>query len=73
MNSKIISSSIIVFGVVGALLLFTPVYNSDAPRTWGLYYLNLSSLQVEVLQVEALVELHDMVIYYLLAILITVV
>jgi heme/copper-type cytochrome/quinol oxidase subunit 2 len=39
----------------------------DGPRSWGLYFQDNSSLQM-----EALVELHNNIMYYLVAILFTV-
>ena len=39
----------------------------DAPRAWGLYFQDSASPQM-----EALVELHDIIMYYLVAILFTV-
>ena len=50
----ILSSLILVFVVVGALLLFTPGFSCDAPRAWGLYFQDSASPQM-----EALVELHE--------------
>jgi NADH-ubiquinone oxidoreductase chain 4 len=40
------------------------VISSDAPRAWGLYFQDSASPQM-----EALVELHDNIVYYLVAIL----
>jgi heme/copper-type cytochrome/quinol oxidase subunit 2 len=68
-NSKIIFISL--FTVV--LVLFFFVYYSgsnvscDAPRAWGLYFQDSASPQM-----EALVELHDDIMYYLVAILFAV-
>jgi hypothetical protein len=41
--------------------------NCDAPRAWGLYFQDSASPQM-----EALVELHDDIMYYLVAILFSV-
>jgi len=43
------------------------VISCDAPRAWGLYFQDSASPQM-----EALVELHDNIMYYLVAILFTV-
>jgi group I intron endonuclease len=43
------------------------VANCDAPRAWGLYFQDSASPQM-----EALVELHDNIMYYLVAILFSV-
>ena len=48
------SSILLVFGIVGSLLLFTPEFSCDAPRAWGLYFQDSASPQM-----EALVELHE--------------
>ena len=56
-----------VLAVVGALLLFMPEISCDAPRAWGLYFQDSASPQM-----EALVELHDNIMYYLVAILFSV-
>jgi len=68
--NKIISSIWIISlisVVVGAFLLFTPEFSCDAPRAWGLYFQDSASPQM-----EALVELHDNIMYYLVAILLAV-
>jgi cytochrome c oxidase subunit 2 len=65
-NSKIISS-ILGLVVLWALLLFTTEVSCDAPRAWGLYFQDSASPQM-----EALVELHDNIMYYLVAILFAV-
>jgi heme/copper-type cytochrome/quinol oxidase subunit 2 len=60
-------SSTIVFGILGSVFLFTLEYSCDAPRAWGLYFQDSASPQM-----EALVELHDNIMYYLVAILFAV-
>lgn len=62
-----LSSLISVFDEVKALLLFTNEVICDAPRAWGLYFQDSASPQM-----EALVELHDNIMYYLVAILFAV-
>jgi heme/copper-type cytochrome/quinol oxidase subunit 2 len=57
---------------VCVLVLFTTSFDSgfilcDAPRAWGLYFQDSASPQM-----EALVELHDNIMYYLVAILFAV-
>ena len=47
--------------------LFHYFINCDAPRAWGLYFQDSASPQM-----EAIVELHDDIMYYLVAILFTV-
>ena len=68
--------NIIVYtGVVIGVLLFTWINCEntcnyvlcDAPRAWGLYFQNSASPQM-----EALVELHDNIMYYLVGILFSV-
>jgi len=66
-TSKIISSSIIGLIIVGALSLVTAEFICDAPRAWGLYFQDSASPQM-----EAIVELHDNIMYYLVAILLAV-
>jgi cytochrome c oxidase subunit 1 len=46
---------------------FLPNITCDAPRAWGLYFQDSASPQM-----EALVELHDNIMYYLVAILFSV-
>ena len=46
---------------------FIPNITCDAPRAWGLYFQDSASPQM-----EALVELHDNIMYYLVAILFSV-
>jgi heme/copper-type cytochrome/quinol oxidase subunit 2 len=46
---------------------FIPSITCDAPRAWGLYFQDSASPQM-----EALVELHDDIMYYLVAILFSV-
>jgi heme/copper-type cytochrome/quinol oxidase subunit 2 len=48
-------------------LLLSPSVLCDAPRAWGLYFQDSASPQM-----EALVELHDNIMYYLVAILFSV-
>jgi len=54
---------IILFSVLLSYYVGNPV-NCDAPRAWGLYFQDSASPQM-----EALVELHDNIMYYLVAIL----
>jgi len=56
-----------VLFVVGVFLLFTPGVSCDAPRAWGLYFQDSASPQM-----EAIVELHDNIMFYLVAILLAV-
>ena len=74
-NSNIISYCVVVGFVVGSVVLV--LFNAhplcmdyiicDAPRAWGLYFQDSASPQM-----EALVELHDDIMYYLVAILLAV-
>lgn len=59
----------ILLGVVIYLINFASFENfvCDAPRAWGLYFQDSASPQM-----EALVELHDNIMYYLVAILFSV-
>lgn len=57
----LISSLIIYYS------FYCSVINCDAPRAWGLYFQDSASPQM-----EALVELHDNIMYYLVAILFAV-
>lgn len=66
-NSKWFSSSILGLVVISTLLLSTAEFGCDAPRAWGLYFQDSASPQM-----EALVELHDNIMYYLVAILFAV-
>lgn len=62
---KVISTYFVVL-----MVLFISSSNAiicDAPRAWGLYFQDSASPQM-----EALVELHDNIMYYLVAILFTV-
>ena len=63
------SSSIISSLFVGISFLFSTSnkFICDAPRAWGLYFQDSASPQM-----EALVELHDNIMYYLVAILFSV-
>ena len=56
---------ILIFAVI--YYLCTDIINCDAPRAWGLYFQDSASPQM-----EALVELHDNIMYYLVAILFSV-
>jgi cytochrome c oxidase subunit II-like protein len=56
---------LVLLGVL-ALCLSTSI-DCDAPRAWGLYFQDSASPQM-----EALVELHDNIMYYLVAILLAV-
>ena len=63
------SSGIIAYLVITISSLFTIAneFICDAPRAWGLYFQDSASPQM-----EALVELHDNIMYYLVAILFSV-
>lgn len=63
------SSSILSSFFVGISFLFTisNEFICDAPRAWGLYFQDSASPQM-----EALIELHDNIMYYLVAILFAV-
>jgi hypothetical protein len=68
MNSKKISSSILVLAVLLVIYYLNADFiYCDAPRAWGLYFQDSASPQM-----EALVELHDNIMYYLVAILFAV-
>ena len=57
-----------LFSMAGACkVLNSTITNCDAPRAWGLYFQDSASPQM-----EALVELHDNIMYYLVAILFAV-
>ena len=68
-DNKIISSSILVACLLYALFFSSDfsVISCDAPRACGLYFQDSASPQM-----EALVELHDNIMYYLVAILFAV-
>jgi len=63
------SSGILSFLFLGInnLVNFSTEFSCDAPRAWGLYFQDSASPQM-----EALVELHDNIMYYLVAILFAV-
>jgi len=63
------SSGIVSFLFIGInhFLNFSTEFSCDAPRAWGLYFQDSASPQM-----EALVELHDNIMYYLVAILFAV-
>ncbi len=65
--SSLLLQSVIGSVIAGTLLFFTPDISCDAPRAWGLYFQDSASPQM-----EALVELHDNIMYYLVAILLAV-
>jgi len=58
---------ILVSAALVLCLYFSRVINCDAPRAWGLYFQDSASPQM-----EALVELHNNIMYYLVAILLAV-
>ena len=58
----VFSLCVLVLLDVLTLCLSTSI-DCDAPRAWGLYYQDSASPQM-----EALVELHDNIMYYLVAI-----
>lgn len=57
----------IIFLGIGNLCTVSNEFICDAPRAWGLYFQDSASPQM-----EALVELHDNIMYYLVAILFAV-
>jgi len=57
----------LVFLGISNLFTFSNEFICDAPRAWGLYFQDSASPQM-----EALVELHDNIMYYLVAILFAV-
>ena len=63
LNLIFVSLGLIMFLV----LYYSPFISCDAPRAWGLYFQDSASPQM-----EALVELHDNIMYYLVAILFSV-
>jgi len=65
-NYKIISICCVAVFILSAIYYLDPV-SCDAPRAWGLYFQDSASPQM-----EALVELHDNIMYYLVAILFAV-
>ena len=64
LQSSTILSSI---AAVSALFAVSSEFVCDAPRAWGLYFQDSASPQM-----EALIELHDNIMYYLVAILFSV-
>jgi len=68
-NSNIFRFSILnsLFVGIGFLFTISNAFICDAPRAWGLYFQDSASPQM-----EALVELHDNIMYYLVAILFAV-
>jgi cytochrome c oxidase subunit 1 len=66
-NYSGISVTLMVTTISVLCLNFFRVTNCDAPRAWGLYFQDSASPQM-----EALVELHDDIMYYLVAILLSV-
>jgi cytochrome c oxidase subunit II len=59
------SANITLFTVLFSVLqLFTTIESCDAPRAWGLYFQDSASPQM-----EALIELHDNIMFYLVIIL----
>jgi hypothetical protein len=65
LQSSTILSSIIA--AISSLFAFSNEFLCDAPRAWGLYFQDSASPQM-----EALIELHDNIMYYLVAILFSV-
>ncbi len=63
-SSTILSS---VIAAISTLFAFSSEFLCDAPRAWGLYFQDSASPQM-----EALIELHDNIMYYLVAILFSV-
>jgi group I intron endonuclease len=69
-NFKSYAKTLLVI-LISSLIIYYSFYcsviNCDAPRAWGLYFQDSASPQM-----EALVELHDNIMYYLVAILFAV-
>ena len=63
-SSTILSS---VIAAISTLFTVSSEFLCDAPRAWGLYFQDSASPQM-----EALIELHDNIMYYLVAILFSV-
>lgn len=63
-SSTILSS---VIAAISSLFIVSNEFLCDAPRAWGLYFQDSASPQM-----EALIELHDNIMYYLVAILFSV-
>ena len=63
-SSTILSS---IFAAISTLFAVSSEFVCDAPRAWGLYFQDSASPQM-----EALIELHDNIMYYLVAILFSV-
>ena len=53
-----------ILGIISSSFIATSFINCDAPRPWGLYFQDTASPQM-----EALVELHDNIMFYLTIIL----
>jgi cytochrome c oxidase subunit 1 len=71
LNASTISISSLIFFSLCTLFITIVSYGNlalcDAPRAWGLYFQDSASPQM-----EALIELHDNIMYYLVAILFSV-
>jgi heme/copper-type cytochrome/quinol oxidase subunit 2 len=65
-KSRGVESSILMF-TTSTFVLSSIEVSCDAPRAWGLYFQDSASPQM-----EALVELHDNIMYYLVGILLAV-
>ena len=61
------STTLSSIAAVSALFAVSSEFVCDAPRAWGLYFQDSASPQM-----EALIELHDNIMYYLVAILFSV-
>ena len=66
-DSKMVYFSILVSLIAETFLHFSSEVICDAPRAWGLYFQDSASPQM-----EALVELHDNIMFYLVGILLAV-
>jgi cytochrome c oxidase subunit 1 len=69
-KNRINSILLVFFAILACYTVFlynSELVNCDAPRAWGLYFQDSASPQM-----EALVELHDNIMYYLVAILFSV-
>jgi len=66
-NYAITLSVILISSLIIYCCYYCNVINCDAPRAWGLYFQDSASPQM-----EALVELHNNIMYYLVAILFAV-
>ena len=65
-KNRIIIMTLALFLIL-VISYYLPIVSCDAPRAWGLYFQDSASPQM-----EALVELHDNIMYYLVAILFSV-